>query len=164
MAKIERLKFNEVNKTERLYMKINGEINRRLKLAKPGFKNLGVKEMLYPLSRVDIGGDVPKPVSKNDPFDDLIEHVECAYLDKVQFDSGDLINDLNQFKAMKFALEFEIRTKNLSSDDDMVNKLKTINSIVYTLESLKEEVYLKTIIKSVNDMINNIIDDKKLIK
>ena len=145
-------------------MKINGEINRRLKLAKPGFRNLDVKEMLYPLSRVDIGGDVPKPVTENVSFDDLVEHVECAYLDKVQYDSGDLINDLNQFKAMKFALEFEIKTKNLSSDDDEVNKLKTINSIVYTLESLKEEVYLKTIIENVKDMINDIIDEQKLIK
>lgn len=164
MAKVERLKFNEVNKTERLYMKINGEIYKRLKLAKPVINNLGVKEMQYPLSRENIGGNVPDPVSENVSFDDLIEHVECAYLTKAQYDSGDLINDLNQYKVLKFVLELEIKNKNLSNDIDKINELKTINSIIYTLESLKEEAYLKTITKSFKDMINNIIDDQKLIK
>ena len=171
MAKIERLKFNEVNKTKRLYMKIISDINKSLKVAKVGYNSFDFKEILYPLSREYNGGHISGIGSIYYIDDTLIEYVERAYLDNPKFDIGDLINDLNQFKAMKDNLVIEIENKNSSSKGNsninmelLYNNIKIITSIVYTLESLKEEVYLKTIIKSVNDMINNIIDDKKLIK
>lgn len=134
-------------------MKINGEIYKRLKLSKPVINDLGVKEMLYPLSRENIGGDVPDPVSENVSFDYLIEHVECAYLKKAQYDSGDLINDLNQYKTIKYDLEQKIKKNNLSNDDEINNRLRTIVILIQILESLKEEAYMQAIAKTIKDEI-----------
>lgn len=152
-------------------MKVNSEINKSLKLTKLGSKDFELKEILYPLSRKNAGADISELGSIYDLGEDLIKYVECAYLDNPQFDIGDLINDLNQFKAMKSNLELEINSKNFSGEgcksittELLYNNIKVITSIVYTLESLKEEAYLKTIKKSFKDMINNIIDDQKLIK
>lgn len=154
-------------------MKINSDINKSLKVANKGKKNMSINEILYSLSKENSGGDISGPVSIYDCCKNLIEYVERNYLNDSQFDSTDLINDLNQFKTMKYNLEIEIQKKyylgdtyrnNKMNDRELYYNLNIVNSIIYTLESLKEEIYLKTIIKSVKDMINNIIDDQKLIK
>lgn len=154
-------------------MEINSDINKSLKVANIGKKNMSINEILYSLSKENTGEDNSGSASIYDCGKNLIKYVESAYLNDSQFDSADLINDLNQFKTMKYNLEIEMKKKyylgdtnghNKMDDRELYYNLNIVNSIIYTLESLKEEVYLKTIIKNVKDMINDIIDEKKLIK
>lgn len=133
-------------------MTIKSEINKSLKIAKIGENNLGIEGILYPLSGEYNEEYIPGPASIYDEYKNLIKYVERTYLDKPEFDSSELINDLNQFKAMKYNLEIEIQKKHYLesvkglekvNDEKLYYNLNIVNSIVYTLESLKEEFYLK---------------------
>lgn len=91
---------------------------------------------------------------------ELVNHVEYNYFGRTTINEAALINDLNLFKTMKYDLELDIKNNMDSYDSEnmrwaVYNRLKTINSIVYALESLKEEYYFKSIVKAIKSIKND---------
>lgn len=88
---------------------------------------------------------------------ELVRHVEYNYFQRTIIDEAGLINDLNLFKTMKYDLELDIKNRRepIESEDmrwAIYNRLKTINSIIYALESLKEEFYYKSIVEAIKSI------------
>lgn len=111
----------------------------------------------YQLS--DFSGDEKKfeKIFEDDELFKLITHVEYNYFGRTIINEAGLINDLNLFKTMKYDLELDIKNNMESYESENMrwaayNRLKTINSIVYALESLKEEFYYKSIVEAIKSI------------
>lgn len=94
-------------------------------------------------------------------IDVLVKYVEINYLSNDDISKNKLINDLNLFKTMQYAIELDISNnekfssnlkilKFINSDTIRVdkwsssNRLKTIKNIILVLETIKEEIDRKS--------------------
>lgn len=134
-------------------MKIKSDIREGLKINKYEYLYGYMNEKKYSLSKQDSNGDDPKPVDEKIDLEHLVEQVQCAYLDKAEYEMAGLINDLNQYKTIKYDLEQKIKKDNLSNDDEINNRLRTIVILIQILESLKEEAYMQAMAKTIKDEI-----------
>lgn len=109
-------------------------------------------------------------------IDVLVKYVEINYLSNDDISKNKLINDLNLFKTMQYAIELDISNyekfssnfkilKFLNSDTIRIdkwsssNRLKTIKNIILVLETIKEEIDRQS-----NNFKNQVRKDEEKVK